>query len=67
MGNRQKNILLGYASLLKGRLSIFFNFLDYLDDHIGRGGGHPNGRDWVWIGKILSDLVAIVGCGQKHF
>ena len=52
---------------IKRSFEHFLFFADCFDDNIGRGGGHPNGRDHVRTRKVLSDMVTIVGGRQTYF
>ena len=61
-----KKYFIRICRLLKGRLSTSY-FLDCFDGHFGCCGGHSNRCDWVWIAKVLPDLVTFVGGSKNDF
>ena len=53
--------------LIQRSSEYFLFFVDWLDNHIGRGGGHSDGCDWIRSRKVLSDFLKNVGGGQDRF
>ena len=51
---------------IKRSSEYFLFFVDWLDNRIGRGGGHSDGGDRVRSTKILSDLFKNLGGAQGH-
>ena len=52
---------------IKRSSEYFLFFVDWIDSHIGCGGGHSDGCDRVWAGKALPNLFKIVGGGEDQF
>ena len=52
---------------IKRSSEYFLFFVDWLDNHIGRGGGHSDGCDWIRPPKTLPNLVAFMGGDEDRF